>query len=133
MKDFIIRYYNFILILLIILLVGLAFYAGMLQGKGSQTGGVVFSCSDDTLTKLSVPFDAIAKAGTKINLPFDDLTASAVKPEINVSKGKYVGSKNGTKYYAPSCGTVKRIKPENYVWFETKEDATLQGYTPGKC
>jgi hypothetical protein len=133
MKDFIIRYYNFVLILLIILLVGLAFYAGILQGKGSQTGEVVFSCNDDTLAKLTVPFDAIVKAHNKINLPFDDLAASATKSGATVSKGKYVGSKNGTKYYAPSCGMVKRIKPENYVWFETKEDATLQGYTPGKC
>jgi hypothetical protein len=133
MKGFLLRNYNTTLILLIILLVGLAFYAGMLHGKGSRTGSIVFSCSDDTLAKLSVPFDQITKAKASTKLPFDDLAASVTKPDQNVIKGKYVGSINGTKYYAPSCGTVKRIKPENYIWFETKEDATLQGYTAGKC
>lgn len=51
----------------------------------------------------------------------------------SVSKGNYVGSKNGTKYYTPGCPGTTRIKPENYIWFETVEDATLQGYSKGSC
>jgi len=48
------------------------------------------------------------------------------------SGGKYVGSKTGTKYYLPWCGTAKRIKEENKVWFATKEEAAAAGYEPGK-
>jgi len=42
----------------------------------------------------------------------------------------YVASKNGTKYYLPACGTAKRIKEENKVWFGTKEEAEAAGYGP---
>ncbi len=42
----------------------------------------------------------------------------------------YVASKSGTKYYLPSCGSVKRIKEENKVWFSTKAEAEAAGYEP---
>jgi len=42
----------------------------------------------------------------------------------------YVGSKNGTKYHLPWCGSAKSIKEENKVWFATKEEAAAAGYTP---
>lgn len=46
------------------------------------------------------------------------------------SSGGFVASKNGTKYYVPSCGGAGRIKEENKVWFTSKEDAEAAGYTP---
>jgi len=46
------------------------------------------------------------------------------------SSGGFVASKNGTKYYLPSCGGAGRMKEENKVWFTTKEDAEASGYTP---
>ncbi|KND47406.1 MAG: hypothetical protein AB199_03180 [Parcubacteria bacterium C7867-004] len=54
------------------------------------------------------------------------------KPAPAVPEGPkvYVASKNGTKYYLPSCGSVKRIKEENKVWFATKEEAAAAGYEP---
>lgn len=44
--------------------------------------------------------------------------------------GKYVASKNGTKYYLPSCGSANRIKEENKIYFNTKEEAEAAGFTP---
>ncbi len=44
--------------------------------------------------------------------------------------GAYVGSRNGTKYHLPWCSGAKRIKDENKIWFETKEEAERAGYTP---
>lgn len=44
--------------------------------------------------------------------------------------GGYVASKTGTKYYLPWCGTAKRIKEENRVWFQSKEAAEAAGYEP---
>lgn len=41
----------------------------------------------------------------------------------------YVASKNGKMYYTIGCGGAKRIKPENEVWFSTKEEAEKSGYT----
>lgn len=42
----------------------------------------------------------------------------------------YMASKSGTKYYLPTCGTAKRIKEENRVWFSTKDEAEAAGYGP---
>lgn len=46
--------------------------------------------------------------------------------------GQYVGSKSGSRYYLPWCGGVKNIKPENLVYFASKEEAEAKGYTPAK-
>jgi hypothetical protein len=46
------------------------------------------------------------------------------------SAGKYVASKNGTKYYLPSCSGAKSISEANKIWFSTKEEAEKAGYTP---
>lgn len=48
----------------------------------------------------------------------------------SVEAGVYVASRNGTKYYLPSCGGAGRIKDENKVWFQTAEEAVSAGYTP---
>lgn len=42
----------------------------------------------------------------------------------------YVAAISGTKYYVPTCSGASRIKEENKVWFDTKEDAELAGYGP---
>ncbi|MES2668598.1 MAG: hypothetical protein V4644_02835 [Patescibacteria group bacterium] len=56
----------------------------------------------------------------------------APEPPEPVEEGPkvYMASKNGTKYYLPTCGTAKRIKEENRVWFSTKEEAEAAGYGP---
>jgi len=44
--------------------------------------------------------------------------------------GKFVASKTGTKYYLPSCASSKRISAANRIWFDTKEEAQVAGYSP---
>lgn len=53
-------------------------------------------------------------------------TAANVAPQ----DGKYVASKNGTRYYLPSCSSAARIKAENRVWFATTLEAEAAGLTP---
>lgn len=123
MKGFTERQYKTIFTIGAALLAGTSFYSGFLQGKQVQVvEPVVLSCEDNVLDKLSIPLEKISSGV---------VAKAAEKPAA--AQGKYVGSKNGTKYYLPTCGSAKRIKPENYIWFNTVEDATLQGYTPGKC
>ncbi len=50
--------------------------------------------------------------------------------KASTEQGKYVASKNGTKYYLPWCGGVDRINEANKVWFETKEEAEARGLQP---
>jgi hypothetical protein len=45
-------------------------------------------------------------------------------------QGAYVASKSGTKYYLAACPAASRIKPENRVYFVSKDDAVAAGYGP---
>src|SRR3989344_7956925 len=78
--------------------------------------------------------------GEKI-LPIQDSQDEEIKENIkeliNDSKEvksedecKYVGSKNSDKYHIPSCIWAKRIKSENLVCFNNKEEAENKGYKP---
>lgn len=50
------------------------------------------------------------------------------------SKGKYVASKSGTSYHYPWCQGALKIKEENKIWFQTREEAEKAGYKPaGNC
>lgn len=62
-------------------------------------------------------------------------TSETIKtPSISTSpepgSGEVIGSKNGTKYYLPWCGALKRIKPENRVVFASVALARQAGYAP---
>lgn len=108
-------------VVMIVLIIGLAFYAGFLEGNKGSGQAVSLSCNQNILSKLSIPLEALAAASGP--------TASQGRTGTG-----YVGSKNGTKYYpSVSCAGAKRIKSTNYIWFSSAEDAQLQGYTPGKC
>ena len=53
----------------------------------------------------------------------------AVQNQYSV-QGKYVASKNGGSYHFPWCSGAQRIKEENKIWFQTKEEAEKRGYKP---
>lgn len=126
MQALLTRYYRLIFPVLIIAIAGFAFYCGILQGRREGSGtGISLQCSDSILSKLAIPTEARA-AGKED----PQILGAATSSE---SHGAYAGSKNGTKYYTPGCAALDRIKPENMVWFDTVEDATLQGYTAGNC
>ena len=56
--------------------------------------------------------------------------ATATAPAVYKKSGTYLASKNGTKYYLPSCASSKRISAANRIWFDTKEEAQVAGYSP---
>ena len=50
------------------------------------------------------------------------------------TRRKYVGSKSGAAYHFPWCPGALKIKEQNKVWFQTKEEAEKKGYKPaGNC
>ena len=57
--------------------------------------------------------------------------SASAKSENSTGDGAYVGSKNSDKYHMPDSGSAKRIKEENKVWFQSKEEAENEGYVPG--
>ncbi len=63
--------------------------------------------------------------------PKDSATISApTKVPAGKPAGKYVASRNGKKYYLPSCSGAKSISEANKIWFSTKEEAEKAGYAP---
>jgi len=52
----------------------------------------------------------------------------------NSTRGHYVASKNGRTYHLPWCPGALKIREENKIWFDTKEEAEKAGYKPaGNC
>ncbi len=127
MQSFFDRHFQTLLAISGTLLVIIAFYTGFLEGKHTTLAQpVTLACKDNVLDKLSIPLQALTQA----------ITAHAsTDPSMlqDTAQGKYVGSKNGTKYYLPACHAMKRIKPANYIWFSSAQDAEIQGYSQGKC
>lgn len=56
-------------------------------------------------------------------------TPSAAEP-LTAATGTIVASKNGTKYYLPSCAGADRISDANKVWFASAVAAVRAGYSP---
>jgi len=56
---------------------------------------------------------------------YQDKSQSTAMPTL---AGKYVASKNGKLYYTVTCKASNRIKEENKVYFDTREDAEKSGY-----
>ena len=50
------------------------------------------------------------------------------KRVVKHSPGKYVASKRGKYYHEPKSEWAKKIRKENRVWFQNKEEALEQGY-----
>jgi hypothetical protein len=83
---------------------------------------------ENTASVLDAP---AVTSGTKAAPSSVKSTASsAPKKTVGHTSGTYVASKNGSKYYLPTCASANRIKEENKIWFISKEEAEAAGYTP---
>lgn len=138
MKGFVVQHYGYFLSGLISILMVLSFLIGREEGRAAAVqNAVVLSCSPEVLAGLTVPPPESDPEETVGIVPATPVVLSEDAPasteSTSVVKGKYMGSKNGTKYYTPRCPGAGRIKPENYIWFSSEEDATMQGYSKGSC
>lgn len=129
MQAFLTRHYRVLFLLLLISVVGLSFYVGTLQANEQGTG-ITLSCSDEVLQSLQIPPKGPAAPTTSV---LGVHTDTIVDTPIIAPQGAYAGSRNGTKYYTPDCPGLNRIKAENIIWFASKEDAELQGYSAANC
>lgn len=114
---------DMLVILVLLLSSTLAFGLGVLAGKDMAK-----ESGKDGFWIETLPKEAVEEGGG----PAAALSA-VVKSEpapVGKASGTYLASKNGTKYYLPSCGGSKRIKEENKIWFDTKAEAEAAGYGP---
>lgn len=116
---------DFVLVAILVLSATASFGLGYLTGKDTGNSGGVWI--EDLLTDAERAGPAAVAASLEQSAPGPAPVTAAALPS---GTGKYVASKNGTRYYLPTCGGVNRIKPENRVWFKTKEEAEAKGLTP---
>ncbi len=131
MKAFVQKNYIWIFTFLLIVYGVIAFIFGyQISKRGAKTQtGIVFSCEETLLKQNKI--NTIQNREDLANI--SPVTEDVEIDSQNQNNGAFVGSKNGTKYYTPGCPATKRIKTENYIWFQSEEDANLQGYTKGSC
>lgn len=76
---------------------------------------------------------ADSERGSEIGV--DSLATGALEPTVTNLKdvaesGQVVASKNGTKYYLPTCAGAKRISERNKIFFASVALAEKAGYAP---
>ncbi len=101
------HYYDTALIAIIVLVGVGAFGLGRLSTKGSDTSRVSPVVIQGQVEEIEPATNSKSPDG----------------------RGNYVASRNGTKYYPLGCGGANRISDENKVYFDTKEEAELSGFS----
>jgi len=70
-----------------------------------------------------------SEGGGGIEMRVEEINSPALEATTD-EVGKFMASKNGTKYYLPACAGADRISDANKVWFPSKIEAQRAGYTP---
>ena len=107
---------DLLLILILLLACSAAFGLGILTGKEMGEGKGEDRLWIEQLSGAPSALPAAAALAEPVTSP--------------AATGTYVASRSGTKYHLPSCSGASRIKEENKVWFQTKEQAVAAGYEP---
>jgi len=111
-----------VLVALIIIFVGLAsFGLGRLSVSEGKKEPLSIIYPDGTQERTEV----VLKNGTVAKSQVASVSAAA-----DASGSEVVASKNGTKYYLPTCSGVSRISPANLVTFPSPQAARDSGYEP---
>ncbi len=103
----------------IVILVGIgSFGLGRLSAFEEKRGGLI----------IHPPGDLRAKAEP---VPWVDTSLSSSASNVATDgPHNFLASKNGTKYYLPTCVGAKRIAIQNQVWFGSAEEAAAAGFEP---
>jgi len=107
-------------ILLIILVAFGSFGLGRLSKIADSRVPVVIRAEDGAIIGEIGPEGEVNSLGP-------NNTASVL---IADQSGRVVASKSGAKYHFPWCSGALRISEANKIWFDSKVEAELAGYTP---
>lgn len=69
-----------------------------------------------------------ASVASSVTGQMSNVNGSAKGAEPLAAGGKLMGSRNGTKYYFPWCGS--NIAEKNKIWFNSEAEAKQKGYSP---
>lgn len=135
-KEFFLKYeQKIVLIVAFCLISAISYEFGVLQGQKWQQKPLVIE-KPSTIPQGQETANAVNSEAP--GAPKNALTTSQVTPKTynlttSTSSCAFVGSKNSTKFYLPTCSYAKRVKPENMVCFKSADEALGQGRTESKC
>lgn len=137
LKDFFVKHENRIVLFIgVILLSFISYGIGRLGTPQSKEPITIQASSQDILKNSPVVKEEVKQDEKNLTIEkqSDSINSQKTKQENKVVKNTslYVASKNGTKYHLPTCSGAKRIKEENKIWFESKQEAEKAGYEPAK-
>ncbi len=89
------------------------------------------SVQNNQKTAINIDYSGYKNEALAFNSGSTTISSESPSTSTPDLSGEVIGSKSGKKYYFPWCGTVKRIKPENQVYFVSIEEARKAGFTPG--
>lgn len=103
------------------------------------TGNIVVECDGKSVTVASgKPYTYVetkvpeTTQATETTPPETTAPTETVAPVVPPATGQYVGSIQSDVFHNPNCRYVKKILPENMIWFASRDDAIAQGYRPCK-
>lgn len=154
LKDIFVKHENRIILFLGVILLSLISYGVGRLGAPKPKEQVIIEAGAQEFFKDSEPKEASSNSVASVkkdetwelptiikeqqnsiqapaNLSKPD-AASANNVGESKNQGLYVASKNGAKYHLPTCSGAKRIKEENKIWFNSKQEAEKAGYEPAK-
>lgn len=129
-KGFWLKYEEKIILAIgIILIAGIAFEAGFLQGEKNKKDPVLINkvigsteCAANETNNTAAGNNPPAEQPSTQNISVPD-----------TKNCPYVASKNSNKYHLASCQFATKIKPENKVCFSSAEEAQKRGFQGAKC
>jgi hypothetical protein len=89
--------------------------------------GIVFSLgriSGLSVTQTTEPIEVVYPPLVKTSVPQYNQQGNSTEPE----SWAFAGSKTGKTYYPKDCSSLTRVKPENRVYFSTRDQAVTAGY-----
>jgi len=102
-----------------LLLAGSTYFIGVMSADNSKDGQI----------QIIYPEAIAIQNSNNVDKIDNNTTVLEDKPNSEGSNSKIVASKNGKRYYYNNCTGVNRIKPENRIYFDTKEQAEARGLT----
>jgi len=128
---------NIVLIVAFCLVCAISFEFGIMQGQKSQSKPLVIEKQATIPDQPQTAQNAApvspqgASVATVTQTGAQAPKTSNLAP--NTSSCAFVGSKNSTLFYVPTCSWAKRIKPENLACYTSEADAIAKGKTKREC
>lgn len=104
--------------------------------RGAHSGMIRIGRREELHSHIFVPFSALSKRARKrLLIPLDYQVCQEDDLFLVKEKRKqpfYVASRMAKKFHFPGCCRAQRIKEENLIIFDTREEAFQSGYSPAK-